>query len=70
MKSLFLIVLQDFIWYASVLVCPVFLLNKVLSYDLMVYTIFPSRKMEIMPPLWETTIPIDFVTLVIPAIDE
>jgi hypothetical protein len=36
----------------------------------MVYTIFPSRKMEIMPPLWETTSPIDFVTLVMPAIDE
>jgi hypothetical protein len=31
-------------------------------HDLMVYTIFPALKIEIMPPLWETTTPIDRVT--------
>ena len=39
-------------------------------HEFIVYTIFPSLNIVIMPPLCETTIPIDFVNRVIPAIDE
>jgi hypothetical protein len=68
-----------FFWFmptlAGITLCKLaidlrFIYKSIACLQAISWTIRPSRKMEIFPPLWETTIPTAPVTWVMPAIEE